>query len=211
MTTGGLSYDDLLSLLVFGGMPLPTGQAGIGQAGSGISEAEPAGLTTGPAAGLLPVPAAPKAAEPGKPVSHEDFLSSLLPMAESAGAEIGIDPKMLVAQAALETGWGRHMAGRNNLFNIKAGRGWSGDTSEVSTTEYRDGAPAKERAKFRAYESPEESFADYARLITGSKRYEGALASSGDPERYIRNIHNAGYATDPEYADKVLRIYRSIT
>jgi flagellar protein FlgJ len=190
-------------LLVSDGSDLPD-RLPTGQAGSGVPDAEPA-------AGLLPVPAATKAAEPGKPVSHEDFLSSLLPMAESAGAEIGIDPKMLVAQAALETGWGRHMAGRNNLFNIKAGRGWSGDTSEVSTTEYRDGAPAKERAKFRAYESPEESFADYARLITGSKRYEGALASSGDPERYIRNIHNAGYATDPEYADKVLRIYRSIT
>ncbi len=140
------------------------------------------------------------------------FIDALLPLAERVGAELGVDSRVLLAQAALETGWGQKLITRGdggssyNFFNIKAGRNWQGDTATVSTVEYRNGVAVRERAAFRAYESPEQSFADYAQLIAGSKRYRQALAQADNPQAYVRELERAGYATDPRYADKVLQV-----
>jgi flagellar protein FlgJ len=149
--------------------------------------------------------------------SPEGFLGRLWPAAEQAAEKLAISPEALLAQAALETGWGRHvMRHRNgdsshNLFGIKADSRWDGDRVEVRTLEYRDGVPLKTRANFRAYTSFEQSFSDYVDFVTGNPRYRQALAKTDDPAAYFRALQDAGYATDPVYADKVLRVLGSET
>jgi flagellar protein FlgJ len=143
--------------------------------------------------------------------SPQAFIDGLLPLAEDAARELGVAPRVLLAQAALETGWGRHIAGdsrgsSNNLFNIKAGADWDGPAVRVSTLEYRDGVAQRESAAFRAYASRAESFADYVALINRSPRYQAARAAAADPAAYLQELQRAGYATDPAYADKVMDI-----
>lgn len=145
----------------------------------------------------------------------EGFVRTLRPLAERIGRQLGIDSRLLLSQAALETGWGQKVLQRSggvssyNFFNIKAGADWQGATVTVPTLEYRNGVAVRETAVFRAYRTPEESFSDYARLIGENPRYEQALARGGNPVAYIRSLAAAGYATDPQYADKVLAIFRS--
>ncbi len=147
----------------------------------------------------------------GKP---ETFISQLKPYAEKAAAMLGIAPQALLAQAALETGWGKAKMKKAdgsegfNLFGIKADTRWHGQQVNVSTLEFRDGAPLKEKASFRAYESYEESFKDYAAFITSSGRYQNALKNADDPSAYFAELQRAGYATDPDYAKKVMSIFR---
>jgi len=143
-----------------------------------------------------------------------EFVEQLLPLAEQAGQELGVDPSVLLAQAALETGWGKFITrdattGRSsyNLFNIKAHSGWDGDSVQVQTLEYRGGVPEKEQARFRAYDSYAESFSDYVNFLRSNPRYQQALEQGSDPARFVRELHNAGYATDPEYASKIERIF----
>jgi flagellar protein FlgJ len=144
-----------------------------------------------------------------------NFLKSLLPMAKQAAERLGVDPRVLLAQSALETGWGKSVIsdarGRssNNLFNIKSGKQWDGDSVQVNTLEFRDGVMRKERASFRSYESVTESFNDYADFLQRNPRYSDALASAGDSQEYISALHDAGYATDPEYRDKVMAVFTS--
>ncbi len=147
--------------------------------------------------------------------SPQEFVENLTPLAEKVAAELGVDPKVLLAQAALETGWGRHMVrgsgGENsyNLFNIKAGRSWSGDAKAANTLEFKDGVMTKEVAKFRSYDSYEDSFSDYVQFLQNSPRYQDALNAAADPEKYLNLLQKAGYATDPKYADKISTIYNS--
>ncbi len=172
------------------------------------TKAEAAAKTAGTAPG--------RPAPPSRFENPAQFLQALLPEARRAAAKIGVDPKLLLAQAALETGWGKkiihHADGRSshNLFNIKAGRSWKGDRVQVDTLEYRDGVAVKKRAQFRAYRDYRESFEDYLALLR-SPRYAEALRQAGDPERYLHALQRAGYATDPHYADKILAIYRRQT
>lgn len=143
----------------------------------------------------------------------EQFVETLLPLAESVAAELGVDPKVLLAQSALETGWGRYLIQRpeggssHNLFNIKADSRWSGDKALVGTVEFRDGVAQQERSAFRVYDSYEQSFRDYAEFLKGSSRYQQALEQAGDPYQYLSGLQQAGYATDPEYAEKISRIF----
>ncbi|MCB1877072.1 MAG: flagellar assembly peptidoglycan hydrolase FlgJ [Chromatiales bacterium] len=143
----------------------------------------------------------------------EDFLSRLWTAAEPAARELGVDPAVLLAQAALETGWGRKViqhpdnGSSNNLFGIKTGKRWSGDSVTVASLEYESGQPVHRRSAFRAYADVAESFADYARFIQGNQRYAPALQAD-DAEGYLRGLQQAGYATDPRYADKILDILR---
>ncbi|BCX88642.1 flagellar protein FlgJ [Methylomarinovum tepidoasis] len=179
----------------------------------GISrQAVPAGgakkaATPAPAATPTPEPA------PSRFESPQQFIAALRPKARKAAAALGVDPDLLLAQAALETGWGKriihHPDGRSshNLFNIKAGRSWEGDRVQVNTLEYLDGVAVKKRAAFRAYDDYDQSFADYADLLR-QPRYRRALRHAGDPEKYLRALQESGYATDPNYADKILAIYR---
>ncbi|RME35347.1 MAG: flagellar assembly peptidoglycan hydrolase FlgJ [Gammaproteobacteria bacterium] len=145
--------------------------------------------------------------------SPEQFVDALLPLAEAAGRRLGVEPRLLLAQAALETGWGsrliRDAAGGNshNLFGIKAGADWDGRRVGVASLEYRDGRPQREVSEFRAYGSYAESFADYVGFVRTRPWYREALAGAADPATYIRALQAAGYATDPAYADKVLALY----
>lgn len=145
------------------------------------------------------------------PSSPRDFLSYLQPYAEQAAEALGMDASVLLAQSALETGWGRHVPRRAdgtssfNLFGIKADRGWDGDRVSVGTLEYRNGVAQREQAKFRAYSSPADSFIDYVSFLRRNPRYRDALASASG-EDFIRGLQRAGYATDPTYAAKVLSI-----
>ncbi len=149
--------------------------------------------------------------------SPVDFVKRLLPAARNAASAIGLDPMALIAQAALETGWGKRMirntAGDNsfNLFGIKAHNGWQGNTAVVDTLEYRQGVARKEQAKFRAYESPEQSLSDYISFVTGNMRYEDAVKTASDPKAYFEQLQAAGYATDPEYARKIMSVYQGST
>ncbi|WP_265685666.1 glycoside hydrolase family 73 protein, partial [Verminephrobacter eiseniae] len=129
--------------------------------------------------------------------------------AERVARDSGIPAGFMLGQAGHETGWGqseiKHADGSNtfNLFGLKAGQGWAGKVAEVRTTEYVDGRPRKVLAKFRAYDSYEESLRDYARLINGSPRYAKARAQTGSVVAYATELQKAGYATDPGYARKL--------
>jgi peptidoglycan hydrolase FlgJ len=131
--------------------------------------------------------------------------------AQAAEARSGIPASFMVAQAAHETGWGRkeivHADGSPsyNLFGIKAGAGWNGPTAEITTTEFVDGVARKVTAKFRAYGSYAESFADYARMVSTSPRYAG-VAQADTAGEFAQGLQKAGYATDPAYADKLTRV-----
>lgn len=147
----------------------------------------------------------------------QDFVIDLWPHAERAAEKLGVSPQVLVAQSALETGWGRHAMKRPdggvafNLFGIKAGRGWAGSSVLQRTLEFRDGAMQQESARFRAYDSVADAFDDYVAFVQSSARYSDALDHGGDDRHYIKGLHRAGYATDPAYASKVLRIMRGQT
>jgi flagellar protein FlgJ len=147
--------------------------------------------------------------------SPESFVGSMRPYAEKAAKALGVDSSLLLAQAALETGWGQKLVSNsrgssNNLFNIKADKSWSGDKVATQTLEYHQGIPVKEQAAFRSYSNFEDSFNDYVRFLNQNPRYTTALRHGGNDEQFIRGIHQAGYATDPNYADKVLRVKAKI-
>lgn len=147
--------------------------------------------------------------------TQENFVMMLKPHAEKAAAELNINPDVLIAQVALETGWGKHVIhdkqGENsfNLFNIKAGSQWQGDKVNVSTLEYRDGIAANEKADFRKYTNYADSFSDYVHLMKNSSRYEKVLQKGSDSAAYAEALQSAGYATDPEYAQKIKRLLNS--
>lgn len=146
------------------------------------------------------------------PDSPEEYIRSVWQHAVGAAEKIGVDPLVLVAQSALETGWGKKVikaadgSSSFNLFGIKAGDDWSGPRAEVSTLEFRDGVAVRERASFRVYDSPASSFDDYVDLLTGSPRYQQALENAGDSREFLQELQGAGYATDPAYAQKIIGI-----
>ena len=144
--------------------------------------------------------------------SANDFVIKLMPEAQRAAARLGVEPELLVAQAALETGWGTRIIqtpsgeSSHNLFGIKASENWQGEKVRVSTLEYRDGVMQKEKADFRSYSSFRESFDDYVEFVSGNKRYSSAINHNGSSENYIEALQEAGYATDPAYASKIMDI-----
>lgn len=148
------------------------------------------------------------------PSTIDEFVQSIWPLAKEAAAIIGLDPKVLVAQAALETGWGKSMAKdsdgstSNNLFNVKSGNNSDFASVRVNTTEFIANTPIKVSDTFRKYPSIEASFKDYVSLIKGSDRYQNALAKATNPELYVDELSRAGYATDPHYSSKIMSIYR---
>ncbi len=143
------------------------------------------------------------------------FASDIWPQAQRAADTLGVSTELLVAQSALETGWGKQAMTRPdgrlayNLFGIKAGADWQGDTVTKPTLEFHQGVMKTEVAHFRAYASAEESLNDYVHFIQSNKRYENALRHGGDDSVYLKEIHRAGYATDPNYVNKILSIMQS--
>ncbi|CAM5585880.1 flagellar assembly peptidoglycan hydrolase FlgJ [Rhodanobacter lindaniclasticus] len=148
----------------------------------------------------------------GDPVN---FVRALAPHAAVAAKKLGVSVRALLAQAALETGWGKHLPSHGdgsssfNLFGIKAGSSWDGDKVSVPTLEYENGVAVRKRDAFRAYDSPADSFADYARLIADSPRYEQALGQGENIAAFARGLVHGGYATDPAYVAKITAIANS--
>lgn len=149
--------------------------------------------------------------------SQDEFVSRLYPHAEKAAQELGTTPEVLIAQSALETGWGQKMvkgaAGQqsNNLFNIKADSRWQGDKAQVSTLEYEQGVAVKQKADFRVYEDIGQSFNDFVSFVSNSERYQDAMKKAANPAAFVQSLQDAGYATDPKYADKVMQVMKTIT
>lgn len=141
----------------------------------------------------------------------DEFVGRMGASAQVASTASGVPAPLILAQAALESGWGKREIRADdgtqsfNLFGIKADKGWKGPTVETTTTEYVDGEPQKVRAKFRAYASYDEAFTDYARFITRNPRYANVLATD-DPHEAAHGLQRAGYATDPKYGEKLVRI-----
>ncbi len=151
------------------------------------------------------------------PQAHvEQFVSRMLPAAQRASQASGVPAQLIMAQAALESGWGRREirmedgSSSFNVFGIKADRSWKGAVAETSTTEYVDGVAQKSRAVFRAYGSYEEAFSDYARFLTTNPRYANVLATS-NPAEAAHGLQQAGYATDPAYGGKLVRIMKQMS
>ena len=146
-----------------------------------------------------------------------EFVEQMMPHAQKAAQIIGVSPQTLLAQAALETGWGQKIVGQKNdsssfnLFNIKSDKRWDGEQIDVETIEYREGVALKEKASFRAYESFKESFDDFSEFITTSPRYEKALEKVSNPASFLQGLQDAGYATDPNYASKIMAVLKQVT
>jgi len=149
--------------------------------------------------------------------SADEFVNTMLPMAKEAADRIGVDPRYLVAQAALETGWGKSVmraqdgSSSHNLFGIKAGNSWKGDSARAITSEFRNGQMVKETAEFRSYDSYKDSFHDLVTLLQTNNRYQDVVKSADNPEQFVRELQKAGYATDPNYASKISQIARQMT
>jgi peptidoglycan hydrolase FlgJ len=144
-----------------------------------------------------------------KPGSPEEFVQKLWPCAEEAGKALGVDPRHLLAQAALETGWGKSVpcdadgSPSFNFFGIKAGTSWQGDSVSAKTLEFEGGVPVPKQAKFRAYDSPADSFRDYVDVLRNNPRYASALNTGSDATAFATGLQRGGYATDPRYAMKL--------
>jgi len=158
-----------------------------------------------------PTASTPPAAAP----SPAEFVSQVLPAIQKAADDLGVDPRGLLAQAALETGWGSRMprtadgSPSHNMFGIKAGDEWSGARASAETVEFANGVATPRRTAFRAYASVADSVNDFAQLLKNSPRYRDVIAAGGDTQGYVESIGKSGYATDPQYADKLNKILNS--
>jgi flagellar protein FlgJ len=200
--------------LASAGAAIPGADAG------GNSFALPAPAAAGAAAATDPAAPADSASVPAAPAAAgstalRDFADRMWPHAMNASRATGIPAHFMLGQAALESGWGKHqIKGEDgtpsyNLFGIKAGRNWNGPTVSTITTEYVNGVAVKTAQKFRAYGSYAESFRDYASLLQSNPRYAAVLQNGGDAAGFAKSLQHAGYATDPQYAQKLARIINS--
>lgn len=143
------------------------------------------------------------------------FQEKLGAHAAEAEAATGVPAKFMLGQAALETGWGKRMirnsdgSNANNLFGIKAGPGWKGKVATAVTTEYVNGHAHQKVEKFRAYDTPADSFKDYARMLANNPRYDKVLDHAGDASAFAHGLQRAGYATDPQYGAKLSKIIKN--
>ena len=194
------------------GLPAPQGVTGTTSPSSGAAgHAGAAGRAdaTGPAA-------ATHAGQNGQNVpTPAAFISQVMPSIQRAADELGVDARGLLAQAALETGWGSRMprtadgSPSHNLFGIKAGDEWPGARATADTVEFANGVATPRRTAFRAYGSIAESVGDFAKLLKDSPRYREVIAAGGDTQAYVASIGRSGYATDPDYANKLNKILNS--
>lgn len=168
---------------------------------------------------LVPQQATQVAAlQPGPQTQVAEFQAKLMPHAREASQATGIPARFMLGQAALESGWGKREiraadgTPSHNLFGVKAGSNWKGPVVETVTTEYVNGVAQKSVEKFRAYDSYADAFRDYANLLRGNPRYAGVMAQVArglDAEGFANGLQRAGYATDPNYADKLSRIIKT--
>lgn len=159
---------------------------------------------------------APAGADGANREQQQAFLERIAPMAQRAAARLGVAPELVAAHAALESGWGQRPLraadgqSTHNLFGIKAGGAWRGAAAEAMTTEFEDGVAQKLPQSFRRYDNLDQAFGDYASLLQGSPRYQGALNVGGDARAFAQGLARGGYATDPGYADKLVAVARQL-
>lgn len=178
----------------------------------------PPALHTGSARQYLPpatneVAASSRPQDSVQPLKGErgEFVSRLLPYARRAAERLGVDPELIVAHAALETGWGRQTPAASqgspshNLFGIKAGSQWRGAVAEASTTEFENGVPQRRTERFRAYQDFAQAFDDYADLLSRA-RFAGVRNTGADSAAFAQGLQAGGYATDPHYARKLQQV-----
>lgn len=145
--------------------------------------------------------------------SPQSFIQSLLPYATDAAQQLGVPSEAIIAQAALETGWGQHVLSHSNgnssynLFGIKAGNSWQGDTVNAETTEFFAGKPLKVNAQFRSYASLQQAFDDYVQFLSENPRYSAVHNSDS---AFASTLQRAGYATDPQYANKINQVSQRV-
>ena len=210
-------YDDQLSLELTKGKGLGLADMLVRQlqqsgaiARTAAGSAAPAN-SAGAAGGASSAPRVPPAGSASS-ADRTGFISQVWPEAQQAAQQLGVHPVSLIAQAALETNWGRNIprsasgGSSNNLFGIKAGAGWSGDSVTAGTQEFQGGAARETSAAFRAYASPGESFRDYVGLLQASPRFSGALGSGTSVASFAAALQQGGYASDPDYARKVTAV-----
>jgi peptidoglycan hydrolase FlgJ len=148
---------------------------------------------------------------------QQDFVQRMQPHAAIASRETGLPAHQMIGQAALESGWGRRTirmadgTDSHNLFGIKAGANWHGKVAEAKTTEFHNGVASKPTEKFRAYDSYADAFRDYARLLGDNERYAGVLKQGGDVHGFAQALQDSGYATDPRYAEKLVKVIGKVS
>ena len=212
-------FDDQMSLEMSRGRGIGLADALIEQLARGRAMAEiSVGRTVSmesaaSRAATMPSTSEPTPAEPG---TKRAFLDAIRPAAERAAERLGVSARSLMAQAALETGWGRslprHESGESsfNLFGIKAGRSWQGPIVNSDTQEFIEGKSVRQVDAFRAYQSIEQSFADHRRLVSSSRRYQAALNTGTDTAAFASALQRGGYATDPRYAEKLVAVAETV-
>ncbi len=147
--------------------------------------------------------------------SPQEFVKSIWNQVKSIGKKMGVNPIGILAQTILETGWGKHIAkdkngnSSNNLFGIKATASWNGNSLSALTQEFRKGQSINLRQEFKAYPSVQESLDDYAKLMQNSPRYEKVIESGTDVDGFAKALQDSGYATDPDYGRKIMRLINS--
>lgn len=167
---------------------------------------------TQPGAPVLPLTTASGRVQPAHVRNFQEKLHAHAAEAERA---TGVPAKFMLGQAALESGWGKRMirnadgSSSNNLFGIKAGPGWKGKVAIAVTTEYVNGVARQKVERFRAYDTPADSFKDYANMLARNPRYDKVLNSGGDAAAFAHGLQRAGYATDPQYAAKLTRVIKN--
>lgn len=148
--------------------------------------------------------------------TQQDFVNKMLPHALNASQATGVPPQLIMGQAALESGWGKHTinaldgSDSHNLFGIKAGAGWHGKVAAVTTTEYKNGVASKQVENFRAYASYTEAFNDYAAMLSSNPRYANVMQQSSTPAGMAQALQKSGYATDPKYAEKLVSVMKQL-
>ncbi len=149
--------------------------------------------------------------------SPSEFIETLLPLARKAASKLGADPRVLLAQSALETGWGEKIirdsrgANSHNLFGIKSDTAWQGPVAKTATLEFVDGIPQRKKASFRRYDSYAQSFNDYVQFLRTNPRYSQAIKKAQDPVQFANELQLAGFATDPDYGQKISNVLNSRT
>jgi flagellar protein FlgJ len=147
----------------------------------------------------------------------KDFVTALEAPAKQAQQALGVPFEVVIAQAALETGWGQKIIksskgkSSNNLFNIKADSRWSGEKVSKDTLEFEQGAMVKKREPFRVYDTIKDSVNEYISFLSNGNRYQEALANPSNVEHFLQGIQKAGYATDPNYAEKIKGTLKTVT
>lgn len=200
-------YDQQLSVVLSQGR-------GLGLAELLVQQLQRTGLApTAPAAaaGVAGSAAAPATAPTtaASPAQQADFIRAMTPLAEAAGRRLGVAPETVIAHAALESGWGRHVPAADgnpgfNFFGVKAQAGWNGAAVSAATTEFDAAGAQRVTADFRGYESAAAGVADYVGLLAGNSRYAGALNTGGDVAAFASALRRGGYATDPDYVRKLV-------